>query len=68
MNPTMAPVVSPEAGPSAVPATRTAAMVSTENTSPDGKRKAAMVPALMDESRWRVMVALVSFVVRGPMR
>ena len=68
MKPTMAPVVSPEAGPSAVPATSTAAMVRTENSSPDGNRKAAMVPARMDEFRWRSMLPFVSAVVRRPMR
>ena len=68
MKPTIAPVVRPESGPSAVPATRTAAMVRTEKSSPDGNRNAAMVPARIDASRWRVTVRLVSVVVRGPMR
>ena len=53
MKPTIAPVVRPESGPSATPATRTAAMVSTEKSSPDGNRNAAMVPARID----RVAVA-----------
>ena len=51
------PGVGPERG--AGDAAR-AAMVSTENTSPEGKRNAAMVPARIDASRCRVTVRLVS--------
>ena len=40
MKPTIAPAVSPLAGPRATPTTITAATVSTENTSPDGNRNA----------------------------
>jgi hypothetical protein len=45
----MAPAVSPLSGPRTRPVTTTADTVSTPNTSPEGKRKAPMVPALMNE-------------------
>ena len=50
MKPTIAPAVSPLAGPRATPTTITAATVSTENTSPDGNRKAPMTWARICDS------------------
>jgi hypothetical protein len=45
MNPIIAPAVRPLSGPRATPTTITAATVRTENTSPEGKRKAPMTLA-----------------------
>ena len=45
MKPIIAPAVSPLAGPRTTPTTTTAATVSTENTSPDGNRKAPITLA-----------------------
>ena len=66
--PTMAPVVRPDSGPMATPAAMTLATVSTENTSPEGNRRAARMPARMPSSRWRSMAWFTWVVMRGTMR
>ena len=60
--PTIAPAVRPLAGPRATPTTITAAIVRTENTSPDGNRNAPMTWALICDC-WRSSTTLAG---RGP--